>query len=137
MCRIAAQSDPIFEVSDIEVRREGPSYTIDTVLQLKEQGHQCVEWLIGADMLQILPKWHRSLELIQTAHILVMARPGFAIRWDLLPPEFQHLRDNVVPAPQMDISSTEIRRRVRAGEPIDHLVPEGVARYIYEHRLYQ
>lgn len=137
MCRMAAQSDPRFMVSDIELRRSGPSYTIDTVHQLQAQGHPRIEWLIGADMLAILPKWHRARELIRDATILIMARPGSPIEWESLPAEFQSLRENVVPAPLMDISATEIRRRVRVGEPIDELVPSAVAAYIHERGLYR
>jgi nicotinate-nucleotide adenylyltransferase len=137
MCRTAASEYPLFEVSELELRRRGPSYTIDTVLELKAQGHTNISWLIGADMLLILPKWHRARELIQQASILVMARPGVAIEWDALPPEFRRLQQNVVEAPLIGISATEIRRRVRAGESIDGLTPDGVVRYIREKRLYQ
>ena len=88
--------DPLFRVSDIELRRAGPSYTIDTIRELRAQGHLHIHWLIGADMLAILPKWHRARELIREATILAMARPGFEFRWDQLPAEFQLLRANVV-----------------------------------------
>lgn len=137
MCRIAAEGESGIQVSDIEMHRSGPSYTFDTVCLLKEQGHPAISWLIGADMLMILPKWHRAPELIREAQILVMARPGVAIDWATLPAEFQALQANVVPAPLIDISATEIRRRVKVGEPIGHLVPEGVARYIAERGLYR
>ena len=66
-----------------------------------------------------------------------MARPGVAIEWDALPPEFRRLQQNVVEAPLIGISATEIRRRVRAGESIDGLTPDGVVRYIREKRLYR
>jgi nicotinate-nucleotide adenylyltransferase len=66
-----------------------------------------------------------------------MARPGWTIDWTALPPEFRKLQNNVVEAPLIDISSTDIRRRVRDGLPIDALVPASVARYITEHGLYR
>jgi nicotinate-nucleotide adenylyltransferase len=140
MCRLAAEdrrTGPVrFEVSDIETRRSGPSYTIDTAHYLRDNGLAEVHWLIGADMLLSLPKWHRPLDLLRDMHFVVMARPGWAIDWNLLPPEFRHLKDQVVAAPAVDISATEIRRRVRLNLPIDHLVPVPVARYIAEHSLY-
>lgn len=137
MCRIAAEGDSLFEVSDIELHRKGPSFTIDTVHELQRSGQGPIEWLIGADMLAILPKWHRATELIRDAQILIMARPGFEIRWNDLPEEFRFLKSNVVPAPLIDISATEIRRRVAAGESIADVVPPGVASYIRERGLYR
>jgi nicotinate-nucleotide adenylyltransferase len=137
MCRIATEGDPLFEVSDIELNRSGPSYTIDTVVGLKAAGHREVCWLIGADMLMLLPKWHRSRELIRQASILVMKRPGFAIQWDELSEEFRALQANVVEAPLFDISATDIRSRIRAGDSVEGLLPEGVIRYINQRGIYR
>jgi nicotinate-nucleotide adenylyltransferase len=137
MCRLATARNDLFNISDIETRRSGPSYTIDTAQELREQGWPEVHWLIGADMLLYLPRWHRPLDLLEQIHFVVMSRPGWTIDWEALPPEFRHLKANVVEAPQIDISSTDIRRRVREGLPIDHLVPAAVADYIREHRLYR
>jgi nicotinate-nucleotide adenylyltransferase len=136
MCRIATAGDPLFEVSDIELKRSGPSFTIDTVRTLKAMGHRDVAWLIGADMLQILPKWHLARELIHEARILVMNRPGFAIDWSELPQEFRTLKANVVDAPLIEVSATEIRRRIRAGDSVAGLVPDAVLAYIREKGLY-
>jgi len=143
MCRLAVEADSLFSVSDIETRRRGPSYTLETARQLLKQGdgsihrgQKQVNWLIGADMLLYLPKWHRPAELLKEVHFVVMARPGWVIDWDTVPSEFKHLKSHVVEAPRIDISASEIRRRVRAGEPIDELVPAKVARYIAEHHLY-
>jgi nicotinate-nucleotide adenylyltransferase len=137
MCRIAVSGESLFEVSDIEFGRSGPSYTIDTVRDLRRMGHGAVSWLIGADMLMMLPKWHKARELIAEARILVMRRPGVEIRWTELPPAFRSLEANVVDAPLIDISATDIRNRVKAGLPIAHLTPPAVARYISDHKLYR
>ena len=142
MCRLALDerddTTPTFEVSDLETRRSGPSYTIDTAQQLREAGETGVNWLIGADMLLHLPKWHRPLDLLRDVHFVVMARPGWNIDWNALPPEYRHLQDHVVvDVPVIDISSTDIRRRVRQNQPIDHLVPGSVAQYIDAHHLYR
>ena len=141
MCQLAVNErrgvSPPFEVSDIETRRSGPSYTIETAQQLRNAGEKDFYWLIGADMLLSLPKWHRPLELLRDVHFVVMARPGWTIDWNDLPEEFRHLKDQVVATPIIDISSTEIRRRVRQNLPIDELVPLSVARYIAAHQLYR
>ena len=125
-----------FNVDDLELKRTGPSYTIDTARELRRRGWPEVWWLVGADMLNYLPHWHEPDALLREVNFLVLQRPGIELRWDDLPPRFQHLRQNVVAAPLVDVSATEIRRRVRAGEPIDDLTPPPVAQYIRDHRLY-
>ena len=137
MCRLATAGDPLFSINDLELHRDGPSYTIDTVRALKAQGHTFIQWLIGADMLQILPKWHQAENLIEEATILVMARPGFPFAWENLPVSFRHLKNNLVEAPLIDISATEIRRRVRVGLPLTDLTPPAVIEYIRQRGLYR
>jgi nicotinate-nucleotide adenylyltransferase len=137
MCRLAAESMPGFDVSDLEMRREGASFTIDTARELKRQGWDRVSWLIGADQVPQLRTWREPEALLGEVDFVIMARPGWSLDWQGLPQELQSLRSRVVEAPLLDISSTDIRRRVAAGEPIDHLVPASVARYIAEHRLYR
>ena len=84
-----------------------------------------------------LPKWHRAQELLRAVQFVVMARPGFTIDWSALPPEFRRLEANVIEAPLVDVSATQIRDRIRQGQPIDHLTPPPVARYITERGLYR
>src|SRR5207248_10743648 len=96
-----------------------------------------VHWLIGADMLLDLPTWHRPQELLREVEFVVMARPGWSIDWSKLPPEMRKLEANVVEAPRIDISATDIRSRVRAGFPITYLTPPSVCRYIHEQALYR
>jgi len=145
MCRLAIQTSDStdsrraqvqFDISEIEIARGGPSFTVDTVRQLRSQGWTQVHWLIGADMLNYLPKWREPTALIREANLLIMARAGVPIDWNALPGEFASLKDNVVLAPLIEISSTQIRRRVRAGLSIDYLTPPAVVRYIHSHRLY-
>jgi nicotinate-nucleotide adenylyltransferase len=136
MCRLAVEDDPLFAVNDLELRRSGPSYTIDTVRELKRQGWQRVHWLMGADMVEILPKWHEPQALMAEADFVVMARPGWAFDWDAMPTEFRGLRQAVVAAPMLQISATDIRQRVREGRSIRYLVPETVRGYIEQNRLY-
>ena len=137
MCRLAIAASPLFVLSDIETRHPGPSYTIDTAQRLRQEGFEEIHWLIGADLLLYLPKWHRPRDLLREVHFVVMARPGWTIEWDAVPVEFRHLREHLVEVPPIDISSSEVRRRVRKGEPIDQLVPASVARYIAERGLYR
>jgi len=142
MCGLAiktpvAASGVQFDVSDIELRRSGPSFTIDTVREFKSQGWEKVHWLIGADMLNYLPNWHDAAALLRETDFLVVARPGAPIDWNALPSEFSVLRKNVVQAPLIEISSSEIRRRVRAGLDVNYLTPPVVVEYIASHRLYR
>ncbi|HZZ43507.1 MAG TPA: nicotinate-nucleotide adenylyltransferase [Tepidisphaeraceae bacterium] len=137
MCRAAIDADDFFDVSDIELRRNGPSYTIETVRQLKASGWGKVHWLIGADMVEILPKWHEPQALMAEAQFVVMARPGWGLDWEKMPGEFRHLQKSVMAAPLLAISATEVRRRVAEGKSIRYLVPEGVRKYIEEKGLYR
>lgn len=143
MTRVAAefmnaQNSPVgFEADDLETRRSGRSYTIDTVRELRRRGWPQVWWLIGADMLNYLPKWHEADQLLNEVNFLIMARPGYELQWDRLPLRFQNLRNNVVTVPAIDISATDIRRRIREGHSIEGLTPPPVAQYIREHGLYR
>jgi nicotinate-nucleotide adenylyltransferase len=137
MCELAVSGSRLFRVEEIETRRQGPSYTIETVQMLAERRIGKINWLIGADMLLYLPHWHRVSELLNQVTFVVMARPGSVIDWEALPPNIRQLEERVVPAPMLEISATEIRRRVAAGLSIDYLTPPAVCRYIRDRGLYR
>ncbi len=139
MCRLATTLEPqLFEVDDIELHRPPPSYTIDTVRQLRQvRNWKEVHWLIGADMLMYLPKWRDPEALLRETQFVVMRRPGTEIAWSALPPAYSQLRRHVAETPLLDISSTDIRRRVATGKSVEYLVPPGVAGYVREHGLYR
>lgn len=137
MCRLASADEPGIDVDDLEMHRPSPSYTIDTVRALASRGWGRVAWLIGADALPDLPRWREPEALARECDLLIMARPGYALDFDSLPPALRRLRGNVVTAPAIDISASDIRRRLRAGESIRGLTPPAVERYIHEHRLYR
>ncbi|HMB95036.1 MAG TPA: nicotinate-nucleotide adenylyltransferase [Tepidisphaeraceae bacterium] len=142
MCRLAIESANVvgsvsFEISDIEINRPGPSYTIDTVRQMQKLGMPQVYWLIGADMLNFLPKWHQPAALLREANFVIIERPGIAIEWNALPAEFIPLKKNLVQAPRIDISSSDIRRRIAMSHSIDYLTPPAVVAYINAHGLYR
>jgi len=137
MCQLVAKEDPLFEVEDLELRRPGPSFTLDTARTLKARGWDSVNWLIGADMLAFLPNWHQPLELLREVTFWVVRRPNHAVDWSTLPSEYRFLRSQVVDGPLIDISASNIRQRAHQGLPIHYLVPPAVERHIAERGLYR
>ncbi|MFH1419983.1 MAG: nicotinate-nucleotide adenylyltransferase [Planctomycetota bacterium] len=145
MARLAVEGDPLFSVSDIEMKRGGPSYTIDTVSAFRaELGASAVlHWIIGADSLPELVTWRRIAELVTRVTIVTATRPGWT------PPDLsqlagavgreqaQSLLDQCCATPAIDISATDIRGRVAANLPIRYLVPAAVASYIVRYGLYR
>ena len=101
---------------------------IETARELFRRGWGKVAWLIGADMLRSLPTWHEPAALLREVDFVVLARPGWSFDWDSMPPAYRVLRERVVEAPLIEISATEIRRRVAAGLPIDFMTPDPVVR---------
>jgi nicotinate-nucleotide adenylyltransferase len=137
MCRLAVEGIVNFEVSDIEIHDGGPSFTIDTARALKKTGWETVRWLIGSDALLKLHDWHEATNLLAEVQFIVMVRAEWPIDWDALPPKIRQLRPNVVTVPQIQISATEIRRRVAAGLDISFLTPPAVCDFIRIHNLYR
>lgn len=145
MTRLAVQGDPPFEVSDIEAHRPGPSYTIDTVIEFRRRlpDPSPLAWLIGADSLPELATWRRIADLLDQVRIVTMSRPGpgspdMTGLAELVGerPVARLLADRIC-TPQIDISATDIRARVAQKLPVRYLVPDDVALYIAEHRLYR
>lgn len=136
MCRAAVEGDERFEVDDLELARTGPSYTVDTARQLRRRGWTEVPWLIGADTVPMLPQWHESDALLAELTFVVMGRPGHDLDWPSLPDKVRALRDKVVSGPQIEISASDIRRRVATGRPIRYLTPPAVESYIRVNSLY-
>jgi nicotinate-nucleotide adenylyltransferase len=137
MCRLAIEGACGWSVDDLEIVRGGPSYTINTVRELRQRGWGEVHWLIGADMVAGLPKWHEAANLLREVSFVVMGRPGWPLDWSGVPPEYRRLEGEVVSAPMIEITATEIRRRVAAGRGIEFLTPPGVCEYIREKGLYR
>ena len=144
MCRLAVENDPFFEVDDLELTRPGPSYTLDTAREFRRRGWDRVDWLIGADMVPGLPKWHRPLELLKEVTFVVMRRPGYEVDWTALSRAREELPGQkidpplaVMDVPQVDISATMLRNRVAAGRSIRYLTPAPVVEYIAGHNLYR
>jgi len=147
MARLAVASDLLFEVDDLELRRTGPSYTFDTVTEYRARvgADTRLCWLIGADSLPELATWSRIARLVEAVEIVTAARPG----WHRTDDELRALRaaigDNAVGkllrsclvTPEIEISASEIRARIRTGKPVRYLVPGAVAEYIDRQRLYK
>lgn len=141
MVELAVAGKPYFEVSTLEASRPGPSYTIDTMLELKRQLKTAeLYFIMGWDSLQSLPRWKEAPRLITLCRLVAIPRPGVA------PPDFTGLEKslpgitwNVVmlDGPNLDISATEIRARVAAGESIGKMVPQAVVDYIRNNKLYK
>ena len=133
MLRLAVRGNPRLRVSDLELGRRSPSYTIDTVRTLAARWQQRPTLLLGGDALLDLPTWRESAALLREARIVVFARPGA---------ESARSRAGALGVPYHDValvptSSSMLRALVRRGLPIRYQVPEPVRRYIERHRLYQ
>ena len=140
MTSLAVEDNKYFECSAIEMERSGPSYTIDTLRQLLGQFDGNIEicLLLGADEGRDFASWHKPAEICRLAKVVVANRPGMLVNEviDSLPDE---LASEIVPLemPGIDISSTDLRRRVREGESIHYLVPRVVEDYIWAKGLYK
>ncbi len=138
MCTLAAGADPLFRVSDIELQRTGPSYTIDTLEALATPDTQ-LTLILGADAAALLPQWYRAADLGAHSELAVINRPGSTCDDAAITraiPSFGG-RIHMIVAPAYDISSSVIRQRCVASLPIDDLVPPPVADYIAQHGLYR
>jgi nicotinate-nucleotide adenylyltransferase len=145
MVTLATANEDLFAVSDCELKRPSPSFTLDTVRLFKKDfdGDTVIHWLLGADSVNDFAHWYRVGELIDECNITTMQRAGFP------PPDFDRfehvwgsqrvakLKRNVVPTPLIDISSTEVRRRLAAGEDVGGMLHPDVIAYIREHNLYR
>jgi nicotinate-nucleotide adenylyltransferase len=139
MTVIATASNPMFSVSRVEVDRQGPTYAIDTLQELRKQAEGDIElfFITGADAMLEIFHWKDPEEVLAQAHFIAATRPGYDLgRFQKEAPS-SHPRVSVMDIPALAISSTEIRRRVHEGEPIRYLVPEGVQTYIEKFGLYR
>lgn len=140
MAALAAGGLPRIEASDLELVREGPSYTFDTLTGLHARyPGATLFWIVGSDMLHDLPNWHRAAELLRLATIVAVPRPGESGDDEAAA---AHLRQafgaEVLPLlAEVDaVSSTLVRERVAAALPVEGLVPDAVEQYFYEEGLY-
>jgi nicotinate-nucleotide adenylyltransferase len=135
MTVIATASNPRFHVSRVDVDREGPTYTVDTLRDMRAVYGPKVElfFITGADALDKILSWKDADQIFEVAHLVGVTRPGFVLSDAHLPGATVSL----VQVPAMAISSTDCRRRVAEGQPVWYLVPDGVVQYIAKRHLYR
>ncbi|MCD0447156.1 nicotinate-nucleotide adenylyltransferase [Glycomyces sp. A-F 0318] len=136
MTRLAVGSDPLFRISTCDIDRDGPTYAIDTVADVRaEYDHEVdLYFILGADSLENLHTWHRVEELCKAVKFIALNRPGYS-RKDV--DTSFGVDVQFIDMPAVDVSSTECRQRVRDGEPVRYLLPRPVGEYIAEHALYR
>ena len=136
MTVIATASNPRFWVSRVDIDRDGPTYTIDTLRDLRRDMPDAELYFItGADVLSDIFSWRDADELFSLAHFVGCTRPGYEMDPSTLkgiPEE----RVTIVEIPALAISSTDVRNRQAAGDPVWYLVPDGVVQYIHKYDLY-
>lgn len=142
MCRLAFTDDN-FDVSDIEVRRKGKSYTFDTLTELKEMYRSDDFYLLcGTDMLLSFEKWYRFADILSMCTVVCMRREENAETGVKLAEKIVELKEQcaadvrLIDAPPLEVSSTEIREKLSRGENVNDLLPTDVYRYIKEKGLY-
>ena len=145
MVRLAIEDNDAFDASAIELGREGPSYTLLTIRELKRRAGEESEFflIVGADSVRDMPTWWRCQELVREVGIISLARPGHSLR-DL--DEFERhfgleatdrLRNLSLAGPLLDLSATTVRDRISRGMTIRYFVPDAVRNYILEKGLYR
>jgi nicotinate-nucleotide adenylyltransferase len=130
MLRLALKGNGLFGASDLELRRGGLSYTIDTLRELRQRTKAELYWILGSDAARLLPKWKSIDDVRRLATFIIVTRPG-----DRVPRKMP--KDRIVKAPLLEISSSEIRERVRKGRSVRYLLPDSVERYIRRKGLYR
>ena len=134
MSVIATASNPRFTVSRVDIDREGPTYTVDTLRDIQKAYPDAELFFItGADAVKQILEWKDHEQLWPLAHFVAVTRPGHKLE---LPPAPEGAI-SILEIPALAISSTDIRARVVEGEPVWYLVPDGVVQYIGKHKLYQ
>ena len=141
MLRLALADKPHFKLSAMEIERAGPSYSVDTITELRKQlgSEDELFFILGWDNLAELPQWREPLRLIELCYLVAAPRPGCPR------PNIKNLEASIpgistrvmlMKKPEVDITASAIRERVPKGLSVRHLVPEPVNRYIKEHKLY-
>lgn len=144
MVALAIADEPAFSLSTIELDRPGPSYSVETLAELAGAGsagspRRPLEFILSAEAFAGFPSWRQPGRILELARLAILPRDGApALDTDWLDANLPSWRDRVdfVEGPLVSISASTIRNRVRAGLPLDGLVPPAVARYIHDHRLY-
>ena len=141
MCRLAVADGNGISISLIDAERPGPHYTSDMLRLLRKRiGREAqLYFLMGLDSLRDLPTWHEPEWLVHNCRLVALRRHDVKIDWESLEAKLSGVRERVVvlEMPELDIASSDLRERVRAGKPIRYQVPREVERYIYDQGLYR
>jgi nicotinate-nucleotide adenylyltransferase len=138
MLTLAVAGNKAFGISDVELRRDGPTYTADTLEALAGQRLDDEFWfIVGADALADLPQWHEPARIVK--HARLAAAPRDVQDANVAAQGVREFRDRIdlFTAPRLELSSSDIRARAAAGRSVRYLVPDDVALYIAEHQLYR
>ncbi|MDD9268733.1 nicotinate-nucleotide adenylyltransferase [Paenibacillus sp. GCM10023248] len=137
MVCLAAEGNPFFRPIDIEINKGGVSYSIDTIELLRnEHPDKEFAYIIGADMVQYLPQWHRIDDIVRHIRFIGLARPGYELDMTYMPANIRN-RVTIVPMTIVEISSTAIREERSRRRSVRYLVPEAVNGYMEVNRLYE
>ena len=144
MVKAAIAGERLFSYSDFDLTRPGPTYTTETVRHFHEQlgSDADLHWIIGADTLGELPMWHQVTELVDECRVVTAVRPGWTSDvWNELSKVFREdqltrLRAGVYETPMIDISATDIRRRIAEDRSVSYLMPDATINYIRANDLY-
>lgn len=139
MTVIATSSNPRFRVSRLEIDRDGPTYSVDTLRSLRDEYGEGTElfFITGADAILQIFQWKDADQAFELAHFIAATRPGYDLSRFDQERAAEHPKITVMDIPALAISSTDIRERVAKGRPIRYLVPEGVKSYIEKAGLYR
>lgn len=144
MVRLAVEGDGLFAVSDYDLNRVGPCYTVETVRHFRDEldaGDELI-WIIGGDSLLELHEWYQPSQIAKLCRIVTAARSGFdpggldKLRGTVDQDAFEQIKRDILQTPRIDISATQIRRRVAEGKSIRNLTPPAVEAYIAAHSLF-
>lgn len=133
MVRLAVGGEPGWEVSDLEFKKDRPSYTVDTLEELRKRfpaPEHTLYLIIGSDHLAHFPEWKEASRILRLAEVVAMTRPGFSLRAARGPMR-------LIPTAGVNVASSKIRKEIKAGGPIEKWVPAPVAEYIQKKGLYR
>ncbi|NOX48953.1 MAG: nicotinate-nucleotide adenylyltransferase [Gammaproteobacteria bacterium] len=153
MLKLACEDSNLLVADDCEMRREGESYTFQTVVDVRRKNPEAIPcWILGQDAFATLPEWYRWQELLQHCNLIVVRRPGDVVANESSEPgevmrlccahEVKSLEADKIGQilrlnlPMKELSATQIRRRAAERRPLQHLLAESVCNYIDEHKLY-
>lgn len=145
MVQLAIAGEGLFACDDFDLQRAGPTYTLDTVDHFAAAlgSEVSLFWLIGGDTLIELATWHEIARLVDACPIVTAVRPGWeapdlsVLRSVLTEGQIDRLKKSVVQTPRIDVSASDVRRRVAGGRSVRYLVPDSVLAYMSDHGLYQ